>query len=423
MLVTVVIVWTQVDRYLDPVGEKTVFVMQPGAADFVAPFEAARALLMQVNPYWNDIPELKDPFTDVRGAFVATSSNGRTTTNTYPPSLFVLHVPFALVTSDWREAGRVMFKLNIAILFLLAWLAWWFVVRIGEVTAEDRASSMILVPLLFFLLAANGESSFGLERGQSDFVAAALCWGALASLLMKRIAVSSFLATTVLLTKGYSLLFTGGLLLLMATRGRWVGATAGAILALFLFLVPVAEYLPDAKILVVMRAQVFTADWYNHSFANVFWNISPQLVTSGRWGMIGVACLATLISWGRLRKAHANGPLSQAALWGVVFAICSLATVIGGANVSRPYNLVYLLPGLLVLFTQIRAFTEACGLRLSARHVMAGSTFIAGGCLFALEPLNATLTLPGIGLVLVILTITASLLVGMVQEVATAQGE
>ena len=72
MLVTVVIVWTQVDRYLDPVGEKTVFVMQPGAADFVAPFEAARALLMQVNPYWNDIPELKDPFTDVRGAFVAT---------------------------------------------------------------------------------------------------------------------------------------------------------------------------------------------------------------------------------------------------------------------------------------------------------------------------------------------------------------
>src|SRR6185295_8916621 len=117
LVITGVVAWQGVDRYQDPVGEKTVTTMPPGSADFVVPFMGAKALLMGVSPYMNDVSQLKDPYVDRRD--MRALIDGRTTTNFYPPSLLVLHIPFALATPDWREAGRLMFKLNVGLLFLL----------------------------------------------------------------------------------------------------------------------------------------------------------------------------------------------------------------------------------------------------------------------------------------------------------------
>ena len=82
MLVTCVVVWTTVDRFMDPVGEKYVIVMSPGGADFFSPFGGARALLLGANPYRNNISGLDDPW---KQDYLV--SNGQQMRGIYPPRI------------------------------------------------------------------------------------------------------------------------------------------------------------------------------------------------------------------------------------------------------------------------------------------------------------------------------------------------
>ena len=50
-VVVALALWGDLSRFADPVGDKLVFYMRPGAADFISTYQGARMLLAGLDPY------------------------------------------------------------------------------------------------------------------------------------------------------------------------------------------------------------------------------------------------------------------------------------------------------------------------------------------------------------------------------------
>jgi hypothetical protein len=403
LALTCALAWTSTMRLMDPVGEREIPFLNPGSADFFIGFAATKAFLLGENPYHHDVRGLADPWG--REAVI----DGKTYRIVYPPSHFLLYVPLALITQDTRRAGRLLFGVNLVAVLGLATMTWWLLARTLGLGDAERRQFRVLMPLLFVLLVANPGTGLTLERGQSDILVATLLWGAVACASRRWWGLSTFLLAGSTLIKGYAVLVSLGLGLLLLERRRWPRALAGGCAALAVFVLPVAAYVPDAITPLLWRADLKLRPlWVNHSFWTVFWHLSPAVATTGRMAMGGLALLVTGVSWLRLRRAlagEADGPL---AFWLVLFTTMALIATIGTSRTSFIYNLPLLLPGLLVLL--VAGVRSSGGVALArGETLLFGIAEVAtGALLFAFRGPSRTLSLTGIGLIAFVLLAAAA---------------
>ncbi|HEX9576531.1 MAG TPA: hypothetical protein VF993_02185 [Myxococcales bacterium] len=371
--------WSDLSRFQDPLGEKyAVPVVPPGAVDFMAPFQGARALVMGVDPYRNELPELRDPWHHEMMV------EGMRTMQFYLPTHLWMYVPLVHATGgDARAAGRIWFVINLLILLALA------VVTAGLARDALGLDSRALPALVLFCtvaLALHGGSMLGLERGQSDLLTSLLCWSAVASVLRGRAALPMFLATFAALLKGYAAVFALALLLVMGGP-RMLRALAGAALALLLLLAPVARYLPEALVNVGVRmAQQPRSVWYNVSFRSLAHAVWPGAGHELALALVLVAIGASACALATLRARREPGralPLSM-------MAAATLGTVIGLSSVAHDYVLALVLPGAILLALAHPAVSKSPAL---AAAVLA-SLF----CLYKLYLGSSQLPLGAIGL-------------------------
>jgi hypothetical protein len=410
-VVAVVVLWTDLRRLQDPVGEKYMTYLQPGAADFVPFFFGACALVSGVNPYRNDVEAWRDPWS--REAIV----NGTRSAQVYLPTHLLLYTPLVLVAGGNpleggrpRVAGRYWFDLNLLFLALLAVVTWGILARAeGEARAITTRSFSLLVFLLF-ALALNAGTTLGLERGQSENLTALLCWSAVLLVLRERPGPAMFLAVAAALLKGYGALFAGGLGLLLLDRRRATRAIGGAAAALGLLLLPVAAYLPDALAMARMRvlaldpAWRFVGSWQNHSFRNLALQLAPAWVTAGENGLRLLAAVATVLSWLNARRAlRRDTAAPESAFWLSLFAVCALGTMIGFPSVSYSYNTIQVLPGALVVAMGQDQFVRVLGLGRRTEALARILLLVASGllCLYTFA-LRSNFPADALGLVLLL---------------------
>jgi len=406
LTMTCLVVWTSVERFQDPVSEKHMLIMQPGNADFVNPFNGARALLMGVNPYTNDVPELADPW-DRHFTYI----DGKQYRGLYPPTHFILYVPLALVTDNWRQAGRILFGVNVAALLLLSILAWWLIAHIRDLSGQERQWSLLLVLAGFVILTGNIGSSYALERGDGgDILAAAFCWTALILFMKERYFVSMFLMVPATFIKGYALLCGIGLALLCMSRGEWRSAAAGIAgitAGLGIFVLPVLRYVPDALAWLLHNERI--AGWYlfwNHGFLNVFYHLAPEWTEPLNWIMMGYCLVLTVMCWLYARRALHERDTRQALLWCTFFVTLSVETMLGNAPVSIIYNLVLVLPGVFVFFLIVPSLAKKYAFSKRMFHAVGALNVLSAFLVFKFVLFEREdLPWPGIGMMLFLLSI------------------
>ena len=401
--ITCLVTWTTIERFMDPVSEKYVKALLPGSADFFFPFGGARALLLGENPYLNEIPGLEDPWDRQYGRV-----GGKQYRGLYPPTHFLLYLPLAMITDDWRKAGRILFVLNLAVLALLAVITWKVVARIGSPGMMERHIAVPFVLLYFVILTTNVGTSLGLERGDGgDIWATALCWSAVVLSLQRRWFLAMFLLVPAMFTKGNPVWFGLGLGLLGLTRRTWVSVVGGALAGLIVFLAPVARYIPESLTLLANYPGIVgNSFWWNHGFGNVFLHVSPGLADVGRWTLIVYCALLAMICWVKARQAlHENSSVNQV-LWVVLFTTCSIEIMLGSPKTSIVYNLVLVMPGMLILFAVGPTFCRACGLPAWAKHLIGALNLAAAFLVFKFILFDwAGFPSAGIGMILFLLTI------------------
>jgi hypothetical protein len=391
-----VVTVTGVERYRDPVGDKYLFLMKPGGADFLQTFAGARALARGENPYQNALPGTDDPWR--RGAWIDAGTFYKVA---YPPSQLLFYVPLARLVDDPRAAGRILFWANLALLMGLAVLTRWLLVRATDPEPDERRCSWLLVPLLYFVLTANVGTSLGLERGQSDIIGAALCWGGVALFLKGRRLLPALLITSAVLMKGYALVLGLGLALLSLRRREWLPFLAGALAAVAILLLPVAQYVDEGIRGARWQAAEFTARyWNNHGFKNLFHSLSPALAEPGRVSMTALALLASAACWLRARRPQ-EAP--EAALWVSLFATCALTAPIGYSAASHVYNQVLLLPGAFILLLGGRLLAEKRPLSPAVERALRGAAVLAAFLLFKYRLGSERFPVAAVGLVLLVL--------------------
>ena len=406
LTVMCVVVWTSIERFQDPVGEKHMEIMPPGNADFVNPFNGARALLMGVNPYTNDVPELADPW-HRRFTYI----NVKEYRGLYPPTHFILYVPLALATDNWRQAGRILFVVNVAALLLLSILAWWLIAHIRDLSGQERQWSMLLILAAFVILTGNTGSSYALERGNGgDVLAAAFCWTALVLFMNERYFLSMFLMVPATFTKGYALLCGIGLTLLCMSRGNWRyagSAIAGIVAGLGIFVLPVLRYVPDALTWLLHNEPL--PGWYlfwNHGFLNVFYHLAPEWAEPLTWMMSGYCLLLTVMCWLYARRALRERDTGQALLWCAFFVTLSLETMLGNAPFSYIYNLVLVLPGVLVFFLIAPSLAKSHAFSKWMVHAVGAINVVSAFLVFKFVLFEREdLPWPGIGMILFLISI------------------
>ena len=392
------VMWTDLVRYMDPIGEKHFPLLEPGAADFSVIFDGTRAFLDGRNPYYYRDADSADRWG--RGDIIG----GRWFRVAYQPSHFLVYIPLALITADNREAGRIIFVISVALYFLLAYMTWRLVLRVAEPLGDARRFALLLLPILVVLVVANVGSALSLARCQSDVINAVLCWGAIALFLRGRRFWPLFLVTTAISIKGYAALLGLGLFFLGLRRVGWRATVCGALSAMAFWILPVAPYLRDGAIASVSHATGFFSDiYFNHSFANVFFHVSPGLTNPGRLAATGLGVCVSVASWWQTRRALREEAPSIAALWMAVFATASLTTMVGVSTLSYIYNQILILPGTLVLFSLGDHFWQTCGFSVRGARWLLAFEYIVGFLLFkySLAPLGAPLA--GLGNLLLLI--------------------
>ena len=182
--VSITVLYCDVSRFMNPEGERYLWMHQGGQIDFSAHYLGARAVLAGVNPYVNGRPEFTHKI------FEPTFVNGVTYKQFYPPGSFTTLVPLvAIYGEDWQAAGRLWFRISFLSLGVLAWLVWRLV---RKVTGEPVAWTFALIFL--FCLTLDPAAAFALERGQTEILTAALCWGAVLLCCRNRFGEAMFLA-------------------------------------------------------------------------------------------------------------------------------------------------------------------------------------------------------------------------------------
>jgi hypothetical protein len=391
-----VVTVTSVERYRDPVGDKYLFLMKPGAADFLQTFAGARALARGENPYQNTLPGMADPWgrgSVIEGTFFKVA---------YPPSQLLFYVPLAWLVDDPRAAGRILFWVNVALLLGLALITRWLLVRATDPEPGERWGSWLLIPLLYFIFTVNVGTSLGLERGQSDVIGAMLCWAGVALFLKKHRFLPSLLITCAILMKGYALLLGLGLGLLALRRREWRPYLAGALVAVAILLLPVAQYVDEGMRGARWQAADFSAPyWNNHGFKNLVYSVSPGLAEPGRLAMTALALLVSAACWVRARRAGEDP--SAAALWLSLFSACALTTLVGYSAASHVYNQVLLLPGAFVLLLGSGPLAEQCHLSAAAERALRALAVVTAFLLFKYRLGSEAFPAAAVGLVLLIL--------------------
>jgi hypothetical protein len=383
-----IVLWTSLLRYMDPIGEKNFPLLDPGAADFSVIFDGTKVFLDGHNPYYyRDINSLdRWNRADIIG--------GRWFRVSYQPSHFLLYIPIALLTSDNREAGRIIFAVSFALYFAMALLAWRLVLRCALPTGETRRFALLLLPVFWVLLAENIGTALSLARGQSDVINAAMCWGAIVLFLRGRRFWPMFLVTSAIALKGYPIILGVGLFFLGVSRRQWRQVLAGVLSAMVFWLLPVLPYLHDGAIAAYSHAAGFFTDiWFNQSFANVFFHVRPNLADPGQMIAAGFALCVSAGCWWHARQAFRAKDAQAATLWLCFFATASLATMVGVSRLSYIYNQILLLPGVLFLFTLGDQFWATCGFSERTRSLLFAAECAAGFLLFkyTLPPLSVPL--------------------------------
>lgn len=401
--VTCVVLWTNISRFRDPVGDKYVFVMAPGGADFFYPFAGARAILMGVNPYLHEVSELIDPWIEDRAAHLFVE--GRLYRNFYPPSHFVPYLPLAWFVPDWREASRAFFLFNMALIAVLTICTSWLALHIGGPRNMNQPWVWLLVPLFGFILMCNVSTEFALERGQSDILVATLCWGGLVLFLRGWRFTPAFLVGCAVLMKMYATVFALGLGLFALERREWGLTLAGWGAAALILLAPVAGYIGDALPAVRTRANMYWNVWYNHGFKQVFESLAPGTGDTGKWSLCAFTIVIALGCWWAAKRARDAGSLEQVAFWLTLFGVTSHALFIGASNASMPYNLVMILPGVLLLLWFGVRFAAEYRSSSPPAHMLGVMLLVAGVLLFLFRGWSRTISLTGIGLVLLLVAI------------------
>jgi len=359
-LVAATVIGADLDRFRNPLGERYVPPEPPGQIDFSYAYLGARALLARVNPYQNDTDEFTSPI------FKHIVVNGVRYKQIYPPGQLLLYVPLAFWKGDdWKSAARVWFRVNLVALGVLGVVTWALLQRVV-------AAPLSPVWILGFstCLALSGGVELGLERGQSEIFTAALCWGAVVCALRGKVATAAFLSVWAASIKGYPVLFTAGLLLLVLGRLTWRRTLASTAVAVVLFIVPGLPFARDAIRSARFRAAMFWPHWYNHGFMNAVKMVAPEWATRGRLLLSAFALLVTFAAWVQARRASARGAAANRAVWLVVFATASLGAMIGYSALSVSYNLVLILPGVLALVMGQARVIDELALPGWARHAL-----------------------------------------------------
>ena len=409
-LVTVTVIWTSVDRYQDPVGEKNVLLMPPGGADFFPVFSGSRALVLGANPYLNDIPEFDDLWQRYWGAM-----DGKPFKTNYFPAHHLLYLPLALWTADWREASRVLFFINVVMLFGLAAVTWWLLGDVLGWTGQTRRFSLSLIPLFFVVIATNIASGLALERGDAGDIAGALMlWGSIALFVKGHRFAPMFLAVTATLLKGYGAVFVLGLGALCLTRRSWKQALAGVVAALAIFVLPVAHYLPEWWTWAQFRFNLYVpaATWLNVSFPALFRNLAAPLEKPGSLLMTGTYLLTSLACWVRARKAASRELAGTGTLWLCLFGLTSLTPMLAAAPLSLLYNLVIMIPGALILFLATETFGQATHLPPPVMPIVGTLQLVTAFLLFKMKLGSPYISMAAISLIVMVLTIAGCMLWG-----------
>jgi uncharacterized protein YhhL (DUF1145 family) len=328
-------------RFRPPIGEKYVFFNRGGAVDLTPSLNSGTAFLKGENPYHYDPANYP-------GLDPTAGDDAKRITFLYPPSHFLVYLP--LVTAFGHvglNAGRFHYYLSFGLLLVLSLTLLELVNAMIPVSRELR---LALVPLLVFVLALHPGSALGIERAQSDFITAVFCWGALAAYQRGWIGTGAFLAVASALLKGYGLILAAGLLTAGLGRDSWRATFAGVFLAIALLLAPVARFLPDALGAYAVRSEMFWSNWTNQGFFNLVYTLKPQVAFIGQYVLTGFGIVVTAVTWLPLRNSlRRDQPPASRAFWLTLFGLASLTVVIGYSRNSIAYNLVIILPGLLIL--------------------------------------------------------------------------
>jgi hypothetical protein len=352
-LIGFAVLYTDLSRFRDPVGEKYITYMTPGAADFILTFNGTRAILAGVNPYHNDSSEFDDPWG--RDKLLNTENGFK---QYYPVSHFVLYMPLALITSgNSHRAGKLWFHFNLLCLGLLALLVWYFSFSILHLKSEFG-------PFLCFYsmvaLSLHSGTELGLERGQSDLFLATLCWFAVCFAWKNRPFETMLLVTAATSIKGYTLLLAMGLGLLFVNRKQILPAVGGGLVSLAVLILPGYRYFKDGVDSMQVRANMFWDTWFNHGFKNLVYYFSPRYADLGRAVLVVLSLIATVFCWSAAKSALKKKSGSETeGLWLIAFSVSALGTMLGVSSLSIDYNLILILPGVLVLaFGYQRLFPE-----------------------------------------------------------------
>lgn len=409
--------YTDLVRFENPVGEKYVTPFPPGQDDFSYPYDGARALLAGVNPYHNNRPELTNPI------FRTERVGGVDYKQLYPPGHLLTYVPLAWWKgANWQEAGRIWFRLNLLILLALAAVAW----AIARSSTETSLSPL-WIPFFFVCLAMNPGEGFGLDRGQSDALISLLCWGAVLCFLRGATGPAMFFAIWGTSIKGYPGLLTVGLGLLGLASGRWRQTLVGSVAALGVFFLPVARYYPDAARGVRFRSDMFRTNWFNHSFRNIAFRQSHAWADKGRLILsafaFAVAAAALVRAW---RSASRREDVASQTSSLVMFAAAALGTMMGYSALSVSYNLILILPALLLLVISQERSAIDLGLPAWAKHGLGAAfllcAFLLFVCRLGSDPPGDEGNIPaaGYGLVALFPTLAIWVFRGLLRPPATA---
>jgi hypothetical protein len=341
IVIAALVVAIDVDRFQNPIGEKNLPPQPPGQVDFSIPYTGARAILAGIDPYHDsEHPEL------IRSAlFTPENVNGQPRLIIYAPTQLWLYAPFAAhYGEDWEDAARLWFRISLVALGVLGALTWLLARR---ATGDPLSPALAIV--FFVILTVNFGTELGLERGQSDNFFACLCWCGVLFALQGRWGLAMFATTVGTVIKGYPIVFAIGLAALALRRDTWKRALAGGIAGLLLMVAPVLPYMREGMEGVRARRLMFFTWWLNHSFRNLMFHVFGR----GLWltRVIEVAVLAVVvICWIKARRVL-RGRREEAATWLVLFATMSLALMIGLSRTSVSYDLVLVMPGLLIIAT------------------------------------------------------------------------
>lgn len=308
----------QLSRFCPPIGEKHLFLIEPGGYDLAYPVDGARELLDGASPY------------------VAEHQY-------YPPTYYWLFVPLVYFFST-SGIALFMYWFNLACFGLLAAITSRLLARIAA--PEDRG-----LPAYFFLLVSLAMSFtgyFALERGQADVFLALCCWAGVLAMLQDRGFTALFLIAIPSFAKGYTSILWVGIACLLWTRpdGRKQVMLGGAV-PFVLFLLPVMHWLPIAFERNRARMNLVSKDFSNTGLSNLLLVAGGDDALRFKTILMGLAVFSIVATFFMVCHAYNKGTHASRAIWLVAFAASSNTLMTSASSLSFCYNLLFFLPALL----------------------------------------------------------------------------